>query len=602
MSKRFASSIPAAADRARLKRRMDSLVSHSDGSSEPCEGSGCDLMAPVPLSCVYAAPPLVGHASSVGEDELAEWRNWGAIHALVVGLCSLFEISPSQLNPPAWRILIAIQNLGDLEYMSFGINEVLFAYHLALLNGGEGRFHLRPRSGLPIVEQITKILNLTFFAGGTHPAPLEGESTVLRARQLPIDHHQASGDYFYAGNMSGNVADDLFTAYQEAAKVMSAKNGSSSRTVSGDEVKITGSGGVTTRSVQQSADIARFAGRDPSEVVQVLQGGLLRLYHLGERLSNEGLSVLQEEIEDLKRQVSKEKDQCAARELEIRDLKDKMKDLKKVAEASSADALATSQKNQELEEEINVPKAAAETFKLEMVMAVNGARVVARWELMREWLKKQSDQWELAKALEQYKVVIREEARNKGAPPTFEDEPDIPLVPEMDMDSPGDYVRTRRSLRKPEVAFVTWRSSGNPESPIDNIQSCEDRHQFSSSDRQPTLTYQVRLPSIDVAWLNEGRNPSKLSKKSTNINTQQSEVAAEPMIIVQATEGHTLRRSYPCALCDTGSSVTIMPKAMADPLSLPIEPSKDSFTFVDCSKVNSRGIVRNLQVQIGSVM
>ena len=80
----------------------------------------------------------------------------GAIHALVVGLCSLFEISPSQLNPPAWRILIAIQNLGDLEYMSFGINEVLFAYHLALLNGGEGRFHLRPRSGLPIVEEITK--------------------------------------------------------------------------------------------------------------------------------------------------------------------------------------------------------------------------------------------------------------------------------------------------------------------------------------------------------------------------------------------------------------------------------------------------------------
>ncbi|KAH0858849.1 hypothetical protein HID58_087110 [Brassica napus] len=392
MSKRFASSIPAAADRARLKRRSDSLVSHSDGSSEPCEGSGCDLMAPVPLSCVYAAPPLVGHASSVGEDELAEWRN------------CLFEISPSQLNPPAWRILIAIQNLGDLEYMSFGINEVLFAYHLALLNGGEGRFHLRPRSGLPIVEEITK-----------------------SDRKRP-----ASGDYFYAGNMSRNVADDLFTAYQEAAKVMSAKNGSSSRTVSGDEVKITGSGGVPPRWY------CPLPIGDPSEV---FDGGLFfahtasQLYHLGERLSNEGLSVLQEEIEDLKLQVSKEKDQCAARELEICDLKDKMKDLKKVAEASSADALATSQKNQELEEEINVPKAAAETFKLEMVMAVNGARVVARWELMREWLKKQSDQWELAKALEQYKVVIREEARNKGAPPTFEDEPDIPLVPEMDVDS-----------------------------------------------------------------------------------------------------------------------------------------------------------------------
>ena len=56
MSKRSASSVPTAADRARLKIRMDSPVSRSDSSSEPCEGSDCDLMAPLPLSCVYAAP------------------------------------------------------------------------------------------------------------------------------------------------------------------------------------------------------------------------------------------------------------------------------------------------------------------------------------------------------------------------------------------------------------------------------------------------------------------------------------------------------------------------------------------------------------------
>ncbi|KAF3553678.1 hypothetical protein F2Q69_00013624 [Brassica cretica] len=55
-------------------------------------------------------------------------------------------------------------------------------------------------------------------------------------------------------------------------------------------------------------------------------------------------------------------------------------------------------------EEIDALKAATKTFKFEMVMAVNGARVVARWE-------------------------------NKGVlPPTFEDEPAIPLVSEMDVD------------------------------------------------------------------------------------------------------------------------------------------------------------------------
>ena len=50
------------------------------------------------------------------------------------------------------------------------------------------------------------------------------------------------------------------------------------------------------------------------------------------------------------------------------------------------------------------------------------------------------------------------------------------------------------------------------------------------------------LPSIDVARLNALRHPSKRLEASTNINNQQSEDAAEPMIIDQDTEGHTLRR------------------------------------------------------------
>ncbi|KAF3498437.1 hypothetical protein DY000_02052844 [Brassica cretica] len=261
MSKRPSSSVPTAADRARVKRRMDSPVSRSDSSWEPCEGSDCDLMATLPLSCVYATPPLVGPGSSVGEDEMAEWRRRyllpsyvilraptaeerassyipgeiavyeaffdsglrGVIPTLIVGLCNLFEISPSQLNPPAWRILIAIQNLGDLEYLSLGINEVMFAYHLSPLNGGEGRFHLLAaacrswtsfqKPGLTLLQQKEREL-------------LSGHDSFL---------------YIVARNMAGGVANDPFTAYQEAAKVMSAKKGSSSRSASEDEEIITGS-------------------------------------------------------------------------------------------------------------------------------------------------------------------------------------------------------------------------------------------------------------------------------------------------------------------------------------------------------------------------
>ncbi|KAF2613224.1 hypothetical protein F2Q70_00011445 [Brassica cretica] len=327
---------------------------------------------------------------------------------------------------------------------SISINEVLFAYHLAPLNGGEGRFHFRPRSGLPIGEELPKT--------GTHHAPAEGERAVIRARRHSVDRRQVNilvSEMVLRRrsswrDMAGGVVNDPFTAYHEAAKVMSAKKGSSSRSASGDEVMITGSrrstvvklepspslprnkpksGGMTTRSAQQPDDMASSVGSlamalsdlnlnvfpqdsivlpigDPSEVVQVLQGGLLwtvsQLYRLGERLSNEGLPILREEIEDLKHQP----------------------------------------RHLQLEEEIDALKAAAETFKFEMVIAVNGARVVARWDLMREWLRKQCARWDLAVALEQYKAVIQEEASNKGAPPlTFEDEPSIPPVSEMDVDS-----------------------------------------------------------------------------------------------------------------------------------------------------------------------
>nr|VDC96752.1 unnamed protein product [Brassica oleracea] len=41
---------------------------------------------------------------------------------------------------------------------------------------------------------------------------------------------------------------------------------------------------------------------------------------------------------------------------------------------------------------------------------------------------------------------------------------------------------------------------------------------------------------------------------------------------------------------------------MVDHLGLEIEPSKDSFTFVDYSQRNSGGIIRNLQVQIGNAL
>ena len=59
---------------------------------------------------------------------------------------------------------------------------------------------------------------------------------------------------------------------------------------------------------------------------------------------------------------------------------------------------------------------------------------------------------------------------------------------------------------------------------------------------------------------------------------------------------------FPHALCDTGASVSILPRVIADHLGLKVEPSMESFTFVDCFQRSSGGIVRVLEVQIGNAL
>ena len=66
------------------------------------------------------------------------------------------EISPGQLNPPSWRILVALQNLGDLEGLTIGVAEVLYSYAITHLNGGERRYHLHPRGGELPVQKVVK--------------------------------------------------------------------------------------------------------------------------------------------------------------------------------------------------------------------------------------------------------------------------------------------------------------------------------------------------------------------------------------------------------------------------------------------------------------
>ncbi|KAF3523213.1 hypothetical protein F2Q69_00047947 [Brassica cretica] len=178
-----------------------------------------------------------------------------------------------------------------------------------------------------------------------------------------------------------------------------------------------------------------------------------------------------------------------------------------------------------------------------------------------------------------------------------------------------------------------------------------DRQPPAPIDRRAPLTYQVQMPKIDVARLNVLRPQPKPSANRHETTSTHSADAAEPMEVDTAPMGRTLRKrkgkvakhllwmffreteedirrmfcearekkknritlkkksdpekfaipctvkgiEFPHALCNTGASVSILPRVMADHLGLKVEPSKESFTFVDCSQRSSEGIVRDLE-------
>lgn len=94
----------------------------------------------------FCAPNSSELASGFGVEEMTIYEAFfessftDKIPALVASICDFFKISLAQFNLPTWRTLVAIRNLGKFENIPFGINKVLFAYHLAPLNGGDGRF------------------------------------------------------------------------------------------------------------------------------------------------------------------------------------------------------------------------------------------------------------------------------------------------------------------------------------------------------------------------------------------------------------------------------------------------------------------------------
>ena len=128
-----------------------------------------------------------------------------------------------------------------------------------------------------------------------------------------------------------------------------------------------------------------------------------QLFHLRERMEDK--TTAKAEVDSLTAQLRKGKGAALAKEKEIMALKLKVQSQEQAMERVAMKNASLQKQLEGKEEDICEFGYAAEVFDAEKAMAVNGAKVVVRWEKMREWLRHQTDSWERSAALERYKTV-----------------------------------------------------------------------------------------------------------------------------------------------------------------------------------------------------
>ncbi|KAH0893238.1 hypothetical protein HID58_055667 [Brassica napus] len=458
----------------------------------------------LPADIIIRVPGPEDRVSDFGVDEVHVYEGYfelgfrDRVLVLVANISETLEISPCQLNPPAWRTLIALQNLGDLQGLVIGVAEVLCSYSVSSLSGAEWRYYLLPPGKEPPVREVPKgkRKRLPAFAGnwtekfafmrlpGFLPiwqleGPLgeegiivscfldahlprvdysSGRETIERVLRLPIERRQIPFLVSKAvlkccsiwGEMSGSKGDEALAEYKKALEVMSARKFVPKRaaSVDDDEVhflrsskcltvaatapssskkKSKASGSSPSASydwtrvltnlntkVFPSTPVLMASEEDSSVAIQSLQGDLLQvasqLFHFGERMV--GAASTKAEMDALASQMREEKD---ARNQE------------EAGELAATENVSLTGQLKNRDEELNDLKDTADTFEAEKAMAVIGAKVVAQWELMREWINGKTDSWAPTNVLEQYKMVKITEPELLGVPtPSFEGEPQVP--------------------------------------------------------------------------------------------------------------------------------------------------------------------------------
>lgn len=113
-----------------------------------------------------------------GTDEMAIFEAYleedfrGGVPSLIAEVSSYFGFSPTQLTPSTWRTLIAIQVLGELHCIPFGVYQILYSYSFIPLMNKKGFYHIWSQDGDPLANEppvvfVAASLSVTYGTGDT---------------------------------------------------------------------------------------------------------------------------------------------------------------------------------------------------------------------------------------------------------------------------------------------------------------------------------------------------------------------------------------------------------------------------------------------------
>ncbi|KAL0846966.1 hypothetical protein Bca101_020212 [Brassica carinata] len=103
----------------------------------------------IPQSVGIRSPSKFERAPDGGVNEVAIYEAYleagmrSSVPSIVAEVSSYFGFCPSQITPPSWRTLMAIQVLGELRGFHIGVNE-------------PGFYFLRPLDGAPLVREPSR--------------------------------------------------------------------------------------------------------------------------------------------------------------------------------------------------------------------------------------------------------------------------------------------------------------------------------------------------------------------------------------------------------------------------------------------------------------